>query len=202
MWNDCGYTWEAISLLDVADYVLLYASLSLSHSHIHRNQRWVTIIAPSGAHTLTHTYTHNKKNNPVPHSHMHKDTPPQYCSVQTHTGPEREELKRTLVMMVNSQAGMKWSIAKHEFSPHWCPQIQPLPFISSEYNKSVKLCFTWEMLGYMADIIHPRTATVCGYQRVYLSASSREQMPSKCSGDGEALMTGRQVGVLPSYGVT
>lgn len=159
---------------------LIYTEISdesrSSHHRVHTHSR-----------TLTHT---QQKNNPVPHSHMHKDTPPQYCSVQTHTGPESEELKRTLAMMVSSQAGMKWSIAKHEFSPLWCPQMQPLPLISSEYNKSVKLCFTWETLGRMTDIIHPWTAAVCGCQRVYLSASSREQMPSKCSGDGEALMTG------------
>lgn len=184
----CGWLCAALCL----PLSLSYTQKS-AMSHDHRT------IGYTHSRTLTHT---QQKNNPVPHSHMHKDTPPQYCSVQTHTGPEREELKRTLAMMVSSQACMKWSIAKHGFSPCWCPQMQPLPLISSEHNKSVKLCFTWETLGCMTDIIHPRTAAVCGYQRVYLSASSREQMPSKCSGDGEALMTGRQAGVLPSYGAT
>lgn len=182
-------------------WLIMCCSLPPSLSHIHRNQRWVTIIAPSGAHTLTHTYTHTTKKQPcstLTHAQRHTSTILQ-C---TNTGPESEELKRTLEMMIRSQADMKWSIAKHEFSPRWCPQMQPLPLISSEYNKSVKLCFTWETLGCMTDIIHPWTAAVCGYQRVYLSASSREQMPSKCSGDGEALMTGRQVGVRPSYGAT
>lgn len=41
---------------------LVSSSLFLSHSHIHTNQRWVTIIAPSLRHTKknlfhTHTYT-------------------------------------------------------------------------------------------------------------------------------------------------
>lgn len=47
--------------------------------------------------------------------------------------------------MVSLQAGMKWSIAKHEFSHHWCPQMQPLPFISSQYDKSVNSKITCHM---------------------------------------------------------
>ncbi len=58
----CSIACEAIVLLWFTIYCwLVPATLSPSHSHIHTNQRWVTIIAPSLRHTKnlfhTHTYT-------------------------------------------------------------------------------------------------------------------------------------------------
>lgn len=119
---------------------LVSASLFLYHSHIHRNQRWVTIIAPSRVHTETHA--HIKKKN-LPHSHIHKDTPPQYCSVQTYKA--RKSWEELTDGSVSLQAAIKWSIKENMDSvtagAHKCNLYLSFP-VNVIHVSTVKLRFT------------------------------------------------------------
>lgn len=89
-WNFALKRWiavflcEAIVFFFIAHYILL-ASLCLSFSLPLSRTLIYTQISDESPSSHHHSGTQKK---PVPHSHIHKHTPPQCCSVRTHTVPE------------------------------------------------------------------------------------------------------------------